>query len=358
MKAARIQFDRRLPIWLGLLCVAALNVGCAVVPVVKHQPQFHNPFPQLHRVAILPFYNLSSDPTVNQDEVAEAYFNELQRIPGFEVMPPGVAKQWLLANRVQIDGTTDFQRLAQQLGVDVLIRGAVTDFSPYYPPRMGLAVDWYAANPSFHPIPPGYGLPWGTPDEEYIPDSLVLEAEFALAREQLKTQTPNMPGDAVGGAESDNYPGEVAPVSSLQEGPSEMPLPDVEPDVEAVEQLPGAPPLPDLPPDWPDPRGFVPPGPSPVRPPINPQPEPVISHTRIYHGDDEQFTQRLEDFCFFRDDARLGGWQGYLLRSHDFIRFCSYLHITETLAARGGSGKTRVVWRWPIGRYDVGTGRR
>ena len=30
------------------------------------------------------------------------------------------------------------------------IVGAVTDYSPYYPPRMGLAVNWYAANPGFH----------------------------------------------------------------------------------------------------------------------------------------------------------------------------------------------------------------
>ena len=145
-------------------------------------------------MAILPFYNLSAEPTVNQDDVALAYYTELQQIPGFEVMPPGVVKQWLVANRVEIDGSTDFQQLARRLGVDAVIRGAVTEFSPYYPPRMGMAVDWFAANPSFHPIPPGYGLPWGTPQEEYIPDSLVFEAEFALAREQLKTQTPEVPG--------------------------------------------------------------------------------------------------------------------------------------------------------------------
>lgn len=339
-----------------LLCVPFVASGCAVVPVVKHQPQYHNPFPQLHRVAILPFFNLSSEPTVNQDEVAEAYYNELQRIPGFEVMPPGVAKRWLEANRIQIDGTTDFQMLARQLGVDAVIRGAVTEYTAYYPPRMGLAVDWYAANPSFHPIPPGYGLPWGTPDEEYIPDSLVFEAEFALAREQLKTQTPGIPGElpedmskeAPLGAEP-----EVARVGASQEQ-LETPAPETLP---GTGELPSNE-LPELPPDWPDPRGFIPPGPSPVRPPYRPQHEPIITHTRLYHGDDEQFTKRLEEFCFFRDDGRIGGWQGYLLRSDDFIRFCCHLHITETLAARGGSGKTRVVWRWPIGRYDVGTGRR
>ena len=96
----------------------------------------------------------------------------------------------LEASAIEPRSGADFQRPAQQLGVDAVIVGSVTEYSPYYPPRMGISADWYAANPSFHPIPAGYGLPWGTPDEEFIPGGLVQEAEFALAREQLKTQTP------------------------------------------------------------------------------------------------------------------------------------------------------------------------
>ena len=360
-----------------LILICLLESGCAAIPEVKHQPQFHNPFPQLHRVAILPFFNLSTEPTVSQDEVAEAYFNELQRIPGFEVMPPGVVKQWLVANRIRIDGSTDFQLLARKMGVDVLIRGAVTEFSPYYPPRIGLSVDWFAANPSFHPIPPGYGLPWGTPEEEYIPRSLVFEAEFALAREQLKTQTPEMPADMettgrvaqagmqqvpkepVSGESARATPESAAPITRQHQakGPSLAGRGSPHDLLADAEELPAGS-GPNLPPDWPDPRGFIPPAPSPVRPPFRAQFDPIISHTRIYHGDDDQLTGRLEDYFYFRDDARSGGWQGYLLRSQDFIRFCCYLHIAETLSARGGSSKTRVVWRWPIGRYDVGTGRR
>ncbi|MHB0957530.1 MAG: hypothetical protein ACYC0X_25915 [Pirellulaceae bacterium] len=333
---------------LTLMCL--LSSGCAAIPEITHEPQVHNPFPQLHRVAILPFYNLSADPTVNQDDVALAYYNELQQIPGFEVMPPGVVKQWLMASRIEIDGSTDFQLLARKLGVDAVIRGAVTEFTPYYPPRMGIAVDWFAANPSFHPIPPGYGLPWGTSQEEHIPDTLVFEAEFALAREQLKTQTPPVPEDVPADFQ-------ISGVRPAQHAAAEL-----LPHPEAVLAGPGeAPPLPDspgLPPDWPDPRGFVPPPPAAVRPACRPQYEPVMTHTRVYTGDDARLTDRLEAYFNFRDDARDGGWQGYLLRSHDFIRFCCYLHITETLTARGGAGKSRVVWRWPIGRYDVGTGRR
>ncbi len=324
---------------LRLIIVGALALGlsgCAAIPEIRKEPTVHNPFPQLHKVAILPFFNLSANPTVNQDEMALAYYNELQQIPGFEVVPPGVVRRFLEARNITIDQSTDFQQLAREMGVDALVRGAITEFTPYYPPRIGISVDWFAANPSFHPIPPGYGLPWGTSEEEYIPDSLVFEAEFALAREQLDTQSPLHP--------EENQSSLPSAQAAYQE---ELPLPlDADGRPLSPELLAD-----DLPPDWPDPRGFIPRPPSPVRPESLPQRRPVMTHTKLYDSTNQEFTSRLERYFFFREDGRFGGWQAYLQRSDDFIRFCCYLHITETLTARGGAGKTRVVWRWPIGRY-------
>ena len=69
--------------------LGSLAGGCAAIPDRIVEPQFHNPFPQLHRVAVLPFFNQSAEPTVDGDAVAIAYYNELQQIPGFEVMPVG-----------------------------------------------------------------------------------------------------------------------------------------------------------------------------------------------------------------------------------------------------------------------------
>ena len=71
------------------------------------------------------------------------------------------------------------RRAAQILEVDAIVVGNVTDFTPYYPPRCAMKVEWYSANPCFHPIPPGYGLPWGTPAEEDIPASLQQETKMA-----------------------------------------------------------------------------------------------------------------------------------------------------------------------------------
>ena len=72
-----------------------------------------------------------------------------------------------------------------------------------------------------------------------------------------------------------------------------------------------------------------------------------MQQARIYVGNSAEFTEALESFYFFQDDARFGGWQSYLERSDDFIRFCCRMHIWDMLSARGGAGQTRVVWRWP-----------
>ena len=351
--------------FLLAVCVCLLAPGCAGWPEKLHQPQYHNPFPQLGRVAVLPFFNQSGESTLNGLGVANAYRNELQQIPGFEVMPIGVVHQILVGNSIKLEHPIDFQQLAKQLNVDAVIVGSITDFSEYYPPRMGLAVNWYAANPCFHPIPPGYGLPWGTAEEEFIPGSLVLEAEFALAREQMKTQTPIPPKADVRLMPSDNLlrPNEAEPLPEVEQTSSLADSSDAHSSVQSmviqdgfdaseVSNDPSTLSNPNLPPDWPDPRGFVPPQPQPVRPKCHPHQGPIIELVRQYHGNDTKFTEQLRNYYSFRNDDRAGGWRSYLQRKDDFIQFCCHLHITEMLAARGGASETRVVLRTKDGRYD------
>ena len=299
--------------------------GCACLPEIAHQPTLHNPFPQLSKVAIAPFFNVSNEPTLDGRKVALAYFNELQLVPGFEVVPIGTVEQAMRETNNQLAGPDDARRLARFLGVDAVVIGAVTDYSPYYPPRCSLQVEWYSANPGFHPIPPGYGLPWGTREEQEIPGPLVFEAEMALAREQLKTQDPQCP--AAGPVKPLAYQ-EPVPAGSSPTGPTTA--------------MTGS----GMPPQWPDPRGFIPPPPSPVRSACRPVSSPVMRHTRAYNGQDSRFTEALATYYFFQNDARFGGWQNYLQRSDDFLRVCCHMHIWEMLSARGGAGESRVVWRW------------
>lgn len=410
----------------SLALLASLTSGCSIVlPEVSTMPVVHNPFPQLSRVAVTPFFNLSDEPTVNGREFAMAYFAELQSVPGFEVVPLGVVEEAILSQRINLSDPDEIRRLAKLLGVDAVVVGAVTDFSPYYPPRCGMRVEWYAANRGFHKIPAGYGLPWGTPEEEYIPQEVVFEAEMALARAQMKTQSPHcpvteeppiLPPMNAAPMVRDSIVPPARPTPSDQTPPLPEPLSDPtgtesavpSPESDAVQppaSLDGydindpQDPLPTsdtdetvwrpqrhasfkapidaaqaslagdatgmagaidpgvennfaaaLPPDWPDPRGFMPPGPSPVRPECVDNDGPVMTHTRIFLGNDPEFTAALAAYVDFRDDARFGGWRSYLERSEDFIRFCCHLHISEMLSARGGATETRVVRHWPNGR--------
>lgn len=343
-----VSRQARCLLWLVIayaVCGSVLS-GCALAPDARKRDRFHNPLPQLHRIAILPFFNQSSEPTLDEIAVAEAYYAELQAIPGFEVVPIGVStnywKEYQVYPGLEVNGdaqvkTSTFQAFAQYIGVDAVVVGSVTDFSPYSPPRFALTTRWYAANEGFHPVPVGYGLPWGTKAEKKIPRHILLETELEVARAQLATQTPQ----------------EVQPASAASEtlmASYDQAAPIVgEP---MLDPLTGNPVVP-LPPNWPDPTQLIPDQPNPLGPaPAIPQSGPVLTHTRIYRGDDPDVTEKLANYVYARDEGRLGGWQGYLTRSDDFIRFCCYLHITEMLEMRGGRDKSDLIFRWPISRYS------
>ncbi len=353
-----------------LLCGIMTGLtGCSLLlPEVAHQPVIRNPFPQLSRVAIAPFINHSDEPTVNGRNFAMAYFSELQATPGFEVVPLGVVEEAMIANRINLNGPGEARRLAQILKVDAVVVGAVTDFTPYYPPRCGLQVEWYTANPGYHEIPAGYGLPWNTPEEEYIPESLVYESQISHARSQMALQSPDCDGQCT------TLPSPPGASSNIPTEAAQRSNPFTNPHFQRAQQLEELPPgqvQPELAEDRDSPtitspfdanlsivtgdttpdacaagsdRG------STTRPSCDPFHGPVLKHTRIYRGTDPEITQALEGYVYFRDDARFGGWESYLQRSDDFIRFCCHMHISEMLAARGGSQKTQVVWRWPDSR--------
>jgi hypothetical protein len=407
-----------------VLLVFGFVTGCNFIPDIKRKPQLHNPFPQISKVAVLPFRNQSQEPTLSGARVSMAYYNELQAIRGFEVIPCGVVENQLNYFETQvlrhpISTPVDFQQFAKYLGVDAVLQGAITDYDAYYPPRMALKVNWYAANSGFHPIPVGYGLPWGTKKEKDIPEWIRLESERSLASEQMKTQTPDADEEQESqmevapksqpipikkkNAPSEAKPSEVNPVdassaktsqqsqtkktriasarielsrskrneqddeSTVQfasaDEPARMPesviaiqnddsnasfeaVESIETELVASDQESG------LPANWPDPQGFIPKKPSATVPDLKVQYEPIISHMRTYNGSDEDFTHALGEYYYFRDDARFGGWQSYLQRSEDFIRFCCHQHIVETLESRGGSLESRLILRWPVGRYE------
>ena len=303
----------RSPLLLALaLLMPLLSVGCSLTPKTLHEPRFHNPWPQLRRVAVGPFFNATENPYVDTNTFAQAYFNELQQIPGFEVIPIGMTHQAMRLHGITGDSNTDFQHLARLMKVDAIVVGSINDFSPYYPPRLALSVSWYTANPCFHPMPNGYGLPWGRAEEEFIPNAVVEAAEFDFATAQLATQAPkpppivapNMPSTASRIESQTRFASNQEDAGSLEELPevSSMPAEELAPGV--VVEHPSAPnisgavappravisPLADsgLPVQWPDPSGLIPDAPKPFCDRCRPSDKPVPTHTGSYTGHDDE----------------------------------------------------------------------
>lgn len=343
--------------------------GCAVLPRRHVEDTVYNPFPELSRVAVVPFFNHSREPTVNGLEFARAYYLELQSIPGFEVVPVEVVQQAIVMHGLRLNGPEEVRQLASILDVDAVVIGVVTDYRPYYPPRCGLHVEWYARDPAVGPIPPGFGIPWGTRRARRVPEWVKIEAGLAWAKDMLRQHRTPQPGesscdeaessrghssasderDAAGSGLSPGTNGHEEESRGLSSSPEMVPMlafPEVSPgpqsggaamgsEVSSSEEATGRT------------------GSALASVSISPSVakiEPVMVHTRVFSGNDPEFTRALATYYRFREDSRFGGWQGYLERSDDFIRFCCRLHIHQMLQARGGAGKKQVVWDWPLFR--------
>ena len=230
-----------------------------------------------------------------------------------------------------------------------------------------MTVHWYAANEGFHPIPNGYGLPWGTQQENDIPSRIVQDTQFDLARSQLATQTPVREKSRQAnwqhkshrthvGTDSHELVTALGDINPLPANPRStydakphaetLPAPVPQGNFAAMNGIGAL-----LPEHWPNPTDLIPDPPSPERPQMIINHEPILNHTRIYRGDDLYFTERLSNYIESSDDARPASWQGYLKRSDDFIHFCCHLNITEMLESRGGRAESDLIFRWPLSRY-------
>jgi hypothetical protein len=103
---------------LLLVTLCLCFAGCRFFPDVSHEPVVRNPFPQLSRVAVVPFFNQSTEASVDGREVARAYFIELEQMPGFEVTPIGVVENLMVDLNLRLDGADDARKLAQVLATE------------------------------------------------------------------------------------------------------------------------------------------------------------------------------------------------------------------------------------------------
>jgi len=317
--------------WVIGIAVLISAPGCVVVQV-----GVTNPVPGLSTVAVAPFFNLSNERATDGRRFASAYFAELQATPGFQVVPVGVTEQAIAQNELEMNNPRDVLKLAKILGVDAVVVGAVTDYDPYYPPRIGLQVSWYSAKSwEFSPGLPTdmyarrmfkhrdkYGDVQG-PEHPFEEDGwerfrrLKRRGRRFLKRSKeqvIRSQSDDEPQSRP------NMPASLRAANAADCSEKE--------ECSCEEESASAPEL--------------------VEPfrmkPHNPL-EPFMSYTRIYSGSDADLVAALRDYIELNGDQRSGGWEGYLQRSEDFIRFTAHMMIVEMLTEHGGEAKRRIVFK-------------
>ncbi len=117
--------------------------GCVIVDV-----GVTNPNPAISTVAIAPFFNQSNEKSADGRRFASAYFTELQKVPGYQVVPVGVTETAIVKHQLKMSSPQDVLKLAEILNVDAVVVGSITDYEPYYPPRIGLHIEWYSPHPT------------------------------------------------------------------------------------------------------------------------------------------------------------------------------------------------------------------
>ncbi len=127
-------------LWILLLLI--ISPGCVVI-----QTGVTNPIPDATTIAIIPFFNQSMERAVDGRQVAEIYQEELQKIPGFQVVPVGTTETAMIKHGIALNSPADALKLCQLMKVDMVVIGSITDYSPYYPPRIGMHVSWYSHKP-------------------------------------------------------------------------------------------------------------------------------------------------------------------------------------------------------------------
>jgi len=118
--------------------------GC--IGLQRRGERLLNSLEGIDTIVVAPMMNLSTNPHVDLIEVTNSFTSELQQVEGLTVVPIGRAYDYLAANGMATVGSPQEARaLARAFKAQAVIVGAVTEYDPFNPPRMGLAIQLYAA---------------------------------------------------------------------------------------------------------------------------------------------------------------------------------------------------------------------
>lgn len=129
-----------------ITALLALGLAACHLPSGKYRTYPSNPDGDVRKIVVLPFMNQTDDAKLDTGGFANIFSSELVKFPGFEVIRPQVAMAAVEEGK-SIRTLEDAIAVGRRLKADAIIAVAVTDHSPYDPPRTALAVQvlWTSA---------------------------------------------------------------------------------------------------------------------------------------------------------------------------------------------------------------------
>lgn len=95
-------------------------------------------------VVVAPALNLSNTGEVDVHKITDTVASELLSFPALSVIPVNLSMAALARRgKVRVETPQEALELASEFAADAALVVALTELDPYYPPRVGLVMQWY-----------------------------------------------------------------------------------------------------------------------------------------------------------------------------------------------------------------------
>jgi hypothetical protein len=127
-----------------VVALAMMTLGCAQKKQVKDNGHLVSPYPCQMTIVVAPVLNYSGNQDLDPIKVTDILYSEFQSVEGFAVIPTNRMLAQMARNQISVIETPQQAlKLANDLGADAIVVSAITEYNPYYPPVVGMAMQVY-----------------------------------------------------------------------------------------------------------------------------------------------------------------------------------------------------------------------
>jgi TolB-like protein len=124
-------------IWKLLIIISLAS--CTQLRALKYKTLPPNPRSDIKRIAIAPFVNQTKQP-IEGERFGNIFATELLRFRGFEVIRPHAVAKVARGAGIRLESIKDAIDLAGVLKADAILTGSITDYDPYFPPKIAISI--------------------------------------------------------------------------------------------------------------------------------------------------------------------------------------------------------------------------